>query len=350
MSGHLLGSGENRAYVYSRNGRQRLAELGGSGLDWGRTLSEVSRCNINVPADRCTSDLNKIDPWAHSIVVYRDQERVWEGPVRKVQHLTSSLSITASDVLGWCDRRPTRNQRRLAASPVVTELLWAINGAFGTDDPHVLAHVLQVGGNGANVVRDLARLSGYTADDLGTLVGLGARYTVIGRRIVAWSEGTTIGRLPTLVPEDHLQAEVTVTKDGDLLATEAIARDDNAAWQSYPLAGYVDAYYGHVSMLVPVSGQQKPAGLTRAARSARDQGYPGQLVLEVPSNALVRCEAPYPIDTLVPGVLVPVETRTATGLEVSATFALSGVSVSQAAGEDERVGITVAPLTAAVTA
>lgn len=147
-------------------------------------------------------------------------------------------------------------------------------------------------------------------------------------------------------------AEVKVIQDGDLLATEVIARDDNAAYAGWPAtpAEYVSPYYGHVSQLVTMTGQQRPAALLTAAKSARAQAYPSGYVIEVPGDAALRSDAPFPFELLVPGVAVPVQTTTATGKRVAATFQLGSVKVSQQAKQLEQVTVTVAPLSTTAVA
>lgn len=347
-----LGSEHNTAFIYSRDGREELLQLRPSALDYGRELSSISKGNVTIPSARCSPKLDRVEPWAHSLVFYRGSERAWEGPIRRMEHVSGGLQIGASDVLGWLERRPIRAKRVTASNGVVSELQLVIQAAFGTDDPNVLAYLQRIGGTGAAVPRDLAALSGYADSELGNLTGLGARYTVVGRRIVLWAEATSIGSLPELLPEKHLQAEVKVIQDGDLLATEVISRDDNAAYAGWPTtpAEYVDPFYGHVSQLVTLSGQHKRPALLQAAKSARAQGYPSQYVIEVPGDAALRPDAPFPLELLVPGVTAPLSTTTATGKRVQATFQLSSMKVSQVAQQTESVTVTVAPLSTTAVA
>lgn len=344
-----LGNGENRAYIYDRTGTDRLLELVHTKVEWPRELCDVSKATVQVAASRCAADHSRIATWAHSLVIYRDGVRAWEGPIRKVVHGPKGLDLTASDVLGWTQRRPLRTARTISGSPVVSELQWAIAHAFGTDNPNVLAFLqtLNPSNLGPAVELDLAVGASYVSEVLSSLVGNGGRYTALGRSILLWADSTVIGRTRTLVPERHLLTDVNVIQDGDGLATQVMARDDdgNTFTADNGPGTAVDPFYGYVGLLVS-SGKVGPS---QVAASVFQQSYPEPLSIDVPGGAALSCDAPFPMDQLVPGALVPVETTTATGKTVSATLVLDSLKVSQTAGQDETVGITLAPLTTAVS-
>jgi hypothetical protein len=351
-----LGNANNHASVWTQDGRSKLLDLPATSVEWERTLCGISRATAVVRSVDCEKRFAEIQPWAHTLVVHRGTDRVWEGPIGDITDSPDALTIPASDVLGWTERRPVRTARAVTASPVVTELNASITSAFASHDPNVLAYRQTLAGPsgtdfGPNVAREVAAWSAYHDDDMGSLVALGARFTVLGRSILAWAETVTIGRTPTLVPERHLLTGVTIRLAASQLATEVVARDDQGHASAYRGAGLpplADPFYGHVGVLAGVGGDQKPPALARAATSIRDQSYPLPYVVEVPGDAALSCDAPFPMTQLVPGSLVPLETTTATGRRVSATFVLASVKVNQSRNADEKVAITLAPLTEAV--
>jgi hypothetical protein len=345
------GSHRNTAFVYDRRGERRLFQLQVGSIEWGRSLCEISRASVTIPAARCTPALDAIAPWGHSLVVYRGNRRVWEGPITRRGDTRDGLTLAAADVLGWLERRPIRSARRAGSTSVRAEIQGLIGQGFGTDDPNVIAHVqtpyAAEMGPGPTTARDVAPFTGYYADELANLVAAGGRYTVLGRSILIWHEDGNLGVLPTLVPERHLVADVEVVQDGYELATEVVARNDNGGYAINAGADgdRVDPFYGHVGQLVPVTGPQQAVTLRRVAASAYARANPNPITIDVPGDAAVRADAPFPVEALVPGMAWPVTTTTATGRTVTGDFILSSVKVTETGGAPEQVAVTLAPPT-----
>lgn len=345
-----LGSGQNTASIYSRDGRDVLLPLPAGAIEWNRGLCQITTATVTLPPDLCTPDLDDVHTWAHSLVIHRDRDRVWEGPIRKRRDTRTGLTLTASDVLGWTSRRPVV-RRQVTDSPVRDELEWVLNRAFDTDDPNIIAHLQLLGDASQRCDHTLAKAEKYAADALSALATDGGRWTALGRSVVLWDEADNIGQLTDLSPENHLTADVEVTEDGDNLATQAVGRNDDGVLAEVTPSGGgpVDAFYGHVGTIVP-SGGHTPTGVARSARQYLNRSYPAPITIEVPSDAALRPDAPYPITSLVPGLLVPVVTTTATARTIRQTFMLTGVKVTQQAGQSEVVAITLAPPSEALSA
>lgn len=344
----LLGAGENRAEIATRDG-ETLFEVPAGSIDWGRELCAVSRATVVVDPAKCTPALGDVHPWAHSLVVYRNEERVWEGPLRKRRDTRTGLTLEASDVLGYPERRPVTTRRNVLGGFVRDHMAWSVNQAFAADDPNVLAYLQALGTPTSTSDLVVGVGEKYHGTVLSDLTGVGGRWTALGRSIILWDETQSIGQLRDLSPENHLLNDVEVIEDGDLLGTEVVARNDTGIVGTGIHTGGspVDPYYGQVTLLVASTGAT-PAGVTSTAQSTADRSWPTPLAIVVPGDAALRCEAPFPIHRLVPGVLVPVTTTTATARTVTGTFVLSSVSVTQKAGQDEKVTITLTPLSGAL--
>lgn len=349
----VLGSGHSTAYVYDRQGQTRLLTLPrASSITYGRALSQVSTASVTIEAQNCTPELDKVHAWAHNLVIYRNDgqggngRRVWEGPIKLIPASRNQLRVEAVDVIGHGQRRLIRAARKLLGSPARTELAWSVEQMFTPDDPNVLPFLQITGTVGPNIDRDVARYSAFHSDDLGTITGGGGAFTVLGRRIILFSDTDTLGRTETLVPEDHLESEVEVVEDGDALFTWAAARDDNGTTGVYGITpDGVDPYYGRVDGLVSSGpGASTAAALTARAQTAVRRAYPARQIIRVPDGAQLRCDAPFPLEALVPGTLVPVVTTTATGRTIRASMILSAVSVTQTPGGDEAVTMTLIPM------
>ncbi len=350
-----LGSGVNTAAIYDRTGREHLLTLDGlTTLEWGRVRDAASTAKLSISRGRareCWQDLGKVHPWGHTLVVFRDGRRVWEGPIRRPVHPGAGLAtIEAVDVFGWTGRRRVRKARKFSekvTSSVMVEFDKSLRAAMLPDDPNVIAHFdLRRNAAEAKITRAVEANSTMHYDDLVSLCGQGAHMTTIGRRIVAWPEATIIGQLAELLPGEHLTGEPEVSVSGDDLCTMATTTGTDGAFGTAFKAGTVngvDPFYGLHDRLF--EGGEVKQSSTLVARSKRVLGqlYPAPVLLSVPDNSGLSCESPFTVDELVPGVLVPLVSNE-TPRQVTATMVLTAMNVTQDL-DGETVSISLAPAT-----
>ncbi|MCL1900239.1 MAG: hypothetical protein FWG11_07005, partial [Promicromonosporaceae bacterium] len=369
----VLGTGTSRAFIYDQRGEQRILELSNvSSLSWSRRINEVSDASVivDVPGggerEECCGDLGNIHVWHHSLVIFREvdgtPQRVWEGPIRRLGYRPGQVTIDARDVSGWLEHRRRHTYRDVASSPVTTEMMLSLQRAFTspvvtspaeTSDPNVLPWVINYGtltepvSMGPAVSRDVLPNEAFYIDDLNSFVDMGGRWTVLGRSIIVFHDGIALGRTNTLLPSRDLQAEIEIVEDGDSLTTYGVARDDTGAAQAYyGPTGHtpIDAYYGLLDSVVSLGGGDtgaSRAALIAAATAVWNQNYPAPILLNIPQDSTLSCDAPFPMQHLVCGTIVPIES-TETCRDVSATMILSGVQVEQTA-EGEQVAISLIP-------
>lgn len=351
-----FGQGTNVASAWSRGGSRRIGGItAASQVSYGRALDGISTCEITVPvanADRkCRNLLENIHAWGHEIVMHRDGERAWEGPITRIVEKRGEIKITARDVLGYTLRRVTRG-RNTAVLPgmpvcyVVDEIEFDVLAAFSEDDPNVLDHLtLLDAGAGPATQREVGPYTAYYADTIDSLSNSGGNYTVVGRRILVWSDDASPGRLKTLLPETHLTSDIEVSEEGMAGSTRVIATSDESAFGASTANG-VDSFYGVVETLVNIPGlitQGAAPGSTAfitAADSIRSQTFPMPQMLNIPEGSTLSGEAPYTLAQLVPGVTIPVSHRS--GLrKIDGDFILTAMQVVQdASGEQVQISVT----------
>lgn len=355
-----LGRGSNVAEIQTRGGSRSLGEVPASQLSWGRLLDDMSEANLTIPvsslSDECCAVLADTHTWGHEIVVYRDGERVWEGPIVNITEGSDGVTIRALDPLGYMLRRVQRG--RTNASPVfaIDEAVDDVTEAFtlgGWDgaDPNVLTYLEVLGaGTGPQTQRDVDAWSAYYFDTLDQLGDAGVNFTTVGRRIILWPDTLTLGRVPTLLPSQHLSNDVTITEDGLALSELAIVTTDNAiaGASSAPTFPTNDPFYGSVETLTNIPNLTSSAACTAAADSIRAQGYPAPVRVVIPDGSTLTADAPYAIGDLVPGVLMPVSHR-GRCRSVDSDFVLTTLLVTQTP-EGETVQITVSPVSSTVEA
>lgn len=363
----VLGCGHHRVYVYKSGGLVRLGEVTGcTEIKYDRLRDEISAARIVVKdwSDDCGALLASLDPWAHEIVIFRDNgtevDRVWEGPIITLTYKSDEVVIAARDVGIHLYRRAIKqemNDGRLGGRTVVDRALRIIRNVMAPHDPNVLKYLLSFEGD-----RDptqwrntpaYSRTAYEEIDDMAANSGLD--YTIVGRRIIVWGTKSRIGLLPEFQDGD-LGATPIVSLYGMSYANSYTVSDGNGLYGSaYRWADYL-FYKGPVEMLssswasdsMPTEGTYSDAEREKIRQSFRESAEhslvsrnPVPVVVRIPDNTTISPQAVLSINHLVPGVSVPLRSN---GLlrSFSTLQKLDSVTVTEKEGE-ERITITLSP-------
>lgn len=341
----VLGDGRNEAWLYMKGGQVPIAPIEGpSSIEWNRVLNDVSDAAIDIPTGQhgeCCSVYGKIGTWGHEVVIFRDDQRVWEGPLTNIKWRRGGVSLIAQDQLGR-SKKTAVDQSIVHPEPgffAVDEFWDDVGRTFAAQDPNVLAHRLRLGvSTGPKVTRDVKVYGGYYYDQLLELVKGGAMFTVVGRRILMWPSTTTIGITATLLPASHMSGEVEIEEDGMELSAGAIASNDEGLY-GVGAGSAVDAFYGLVETLI-ASSETGVTSLAATAGDWRKGHYPAPLRVNLPADSVLSCEAPFGMEELIPGTLVPVKIEEGICKSVLSTHQLTSVKVTQDAS-GEKVSVTL---------
>ncbi len=103
-----FGCGVHRVFLAPRGegGTSVLAELPWTQLTYGRKLDDMSAASVTL-AESCVP---QPEPFAHEVVVYRDNRVVWVGPVTEPvdgvnEEGVDDFQIPARDLFQWFERR-----------------------------------------------------------------------------------------------------------------------------------------------------------------------------------------------------------------------------------------------------
>ncbi|MFI9591233.1 hypothetical protein [Nonomuraea sp. NPDC052265] len=326
--------------IADRTGGREYGTVEASALDWSRILDDTSEANITVPyrGEECCELLGNTRTWCNSLTIYRDQKRVWEGPITRIAHRGDDTMIAARDVTQWLFRRKIRELldytgTNAADLAMIARIL--IEHGFEPDDPNVLAY-LWVTASGIIGERKYAANSGYVLDHLRELARTGVDFTVLGRRIILTGEGP-LGRLPGLTDE-HFVGPLSVIEDGLAAITHATVIGKGVMAE----AGGTGTC-GLLEFIATEEEIQDAASAKAEANALVAAGDPAPVFLEIPDDSQLAPEAPIGIQDLIPGVTVPV-TSTATCRTIAAELRLLRVRVTFTEADGEKVGITLAPL------
>jgi hypothetical protein len=365
-----LGTGTHRAFLYDRGGARKIAEITDiTTLRWSRIRDDISEATIivNSPPPQCCAILANIAVGRHEIVIFRDQDRVWEGPITRVNWKATAVEITASDVCHYLSRTIMHN---------AYDNRWAKTGSKVGPVTHraqaILANELkrkEALSTPINVLRFLdvrtdaatTKTSRFTYpyqssvwEEIDYMAQrLSLDYTTIGRRIVIFDTHAVLSRLQMLTDKDFTD-ELIVSSYGMELATVSAVTDGEGHWAS---VGGIDDFYGEVELLNTTYGEGvKPANptaptkaelaalaseMTSQAQRNLSGRYPIPTVVRVPDGTQLDPSAPVCINELVPGVRIPIRSTLAC-LTLEQEQKLDKVQVEQTP-DGETVSITLSP-------
>lgn len=327
-----------RSYVVelrTRGGRAKVAVFGQgvTGVQWSRVLTGVSEAAVTVvPRSRaCARDLNRATGWAHELCVWRDGERVWEGPLIDKDDTGNEVVLTARDLSAWWAKRIVHQGYRTMGDPVdVTRIAEAVLvDAFTPDDPDAIKGIERVP-TGILTEREVAGESVMADADIADLVQLGMDWTVVGRRTLLFGGRAPLGRIPAL-SRRHFTGNLPVTEAGAGVTTRVVVQGGGVR----AVAGGVHEGLGLLERIVTAG---TVGTLRDAAAAALGALHTPSLMLAGDASLALTAAAPVAVGQLVPGVVARVSGRGA-AVEVSTDATLSKVAAEWAAG-GEKIGVT----------
>jgi hypothetical protein len=207
---------------------------------WARVLNDISEATVIVDTDKCGCDwLRDVRSVRQELVVYRSdghggEERVWEGPVVRAIYRAGTVEVQARDMLWWLTKRSSRGRFTDDGQNAVREAVTAITQAIAYDDPGIAPYVQYNDDNATTVTTAVNRHEETYYDTLSDLVDSGVFHTAVGRRILVWDSDHPYGRtLPVRTPDD-LDADVSVSEDGTILATRVVNTGNDTYGASTP--------------------------------------------------------------------------------------------------------------------
>lgn len=306
-------------------------------VEWTRRLDDVSTARIAVqPEGDCCASLGDVHVWRHKLVISRDEQVVWSGPVVSIDFRQGEVEIFASDILVWLDRRVPHEDMIFTDADLTEIATWLIEDAFAPDDP---GHTLSVVGRskvqgGRQYFQDV----GQSGDHLRDLGDTGLDFTAVADTIVLLPEDfeAVVGTLSDADLPDGL----VVSEDGASLATRFVVYGDDEG-DVKGSSGGSDAYYGLLERSVEELSVKTDSSAAAAARSRRAASFPVPVFLSS-DEVTLSPEAAVDVAKLVPGWCLDVSSD-ATCRRVGQRMKIAGVKVTED-GDGESVKVALAPL------
>lgn len=369
ISGH-------RAFIYDRGGMTRVGQLLDiSKIVWERDRDGISEASVTIAGAACGAQrdlLAQIASKRHELVIFRGEDRVWEGPIFRVGDELERFTISAKDVcaylFGTALSREWDNSGENA-----TEMTTRMGTIISWELTHNRTGRAVGGGTvpitawenltpPANVLPFLtvhhfpneARTSAKTLPfqmTVGELLSGAARqsgidYTAVGRAIHIWDTSRAIGRTRTVTEKDFY---------GPIIVTEYGADHTQIAYSVGQAGIYGEAvnpdnldFYGPWSTVYTPYNEEGTEGPDQAelnSQAARNTSgrSPVPVEVRVPDNSTIRLSHDLTIHDLVPGVQMPL-LATLNARSRNQMQKLDHVTVTETA-ENETIQVMLTPAT-----
>jgi hypothetical protein len=365
-----LGTGTHEVYLFDRGGTRRIAKITPTTLvRWNRIRDDISEATVIVtkPDAQCCDVLASMAVGRHELVIFRNGERVWEGPLTRVAYKADSVEMVAHDVCHYLSRTIMRaaydnrySKTKSKVGPVTRRAQIILSNELkrkeGLIPPINVLRFLEVRTH-PKTTKTSRFTHAYASSVWEELDHMAAKlsldYTTIGRRIIINDVHDIIGRTEMLTDKDFSD-QLVITVYGMELCTRSAVSDGEGHWAA---VGGNDKFYGEVELIhsqygegVQFADPEKPTAaelkaLTREMTSQAQRNlagrYPVPTVVRIPDNSRLDPKAPVTISQLVPGIRVPIR-ATMTCLVMEQDQKLDKVTVEETE-DGENVAITLGP-------
>jgi hypothetical protein len=352
-------------------------------LYWERVIDDFSEARVRFrpsQGDDCCAKLAQVRdamghvivsgvwPWSHELVLYRDGEPVWTGPIFsfdetvRPDETTDFIQINARDRLAWLDRRVIHHDMPFVDLTDLTTIGgWIVNDAFEPDPVGVTPEGTIVTPSGRMGRRTTRTREARAGDELREVARGGIDFTCIDRTIIIKGvrRDPEVGA-PELRNRDF-QSGVEIRIVGADAATigYAVGKPPNQPDGSPPEEDTppvitravapnvdpdtgIDPFFGLIEALTNAETSDSEDFLDWMAHELVDENMPPPRTLSVPESSTLSPDANVSIHQLIPSRHFKLNIN-GTCSSLVQYMRLSHVEVIWEAGAPEKVGVTFIP-------
>jgi hypothetical protein len=363
---------EHTVYVYDRGGKMRVAQLLDiTSVRWTRDRDGVSEADIRIDGTACSAQadiLAAIEPKRSEIVIFRGNDRVWEGPVWRVGWHQEYVEINARDVMAYVMATPltkawdnrsradydtSGNPIKIYSQPTevttrVGEILnheltiWESLSPPANIKPHIQIHHSPGEARTSSYTQAYEMTVGEHIESLGQRAGID--WTVVGRAIHVWDISSSLGKTRILTEADFFDEVIVTAYGADMAASVHVFADSGKVGH----ASVASPYYGPWSLIVTAFDEEGTTEATQSelngqAARALNGRMPVPVEVRIPDGSGVRLSSTLTIHDLVPGVQVPL-LATLNARKLSQMQKIDLVVVTETP-EGEMIALTLTPAT-----
>lgn len=374
--------------IYDRGGRRRLSEIVNlQSVTWNRTLSGKSMSTVVLGMKDCEQQLDRIERISarrHEMVIFRGDQRVWEGPLLDLGWFNNRLELYALDVSEYVARRTlskawpletgtpvsefsslmTERIRLILEYELATDYTVQTNAgpklihawdSPGLNPPANILPYLEVRHSDTLLTRSATTaFQMYVGDHLNNLAESKLNYVVVGRKLLIWDSAQSIGTTRVLTDQDFY-GELKVHDTGADFAAVAHLGTSTTDGEGEPPVGHAGEesdFYGPWAFVGTTEQEEGNTETpTQSELNSQAARYlvgknPVPVDIEVPDG--LRLSDDLTVNHLVPGVVMPV--RASMNLKkVQQDFRLTEMQVQEnASGETVSVSLSPAGVLEAV--
>jgi hypothetical protein len=342
------------AYIFDRGGARRLFKIDlPSSIQWERLRDDISHATVIVrdPSKGCQEALTQVHPNRHELVIYRGEQRVWEGPISRMAWHRDFIEIEAKDVMYYAYRTVMHAEYDNSSSNTDTTINRSIDvlSELARKEaltppinvlPYVTAYTTP---NDSKTTRKTLPYQSTVFQDIDSMAHrAGMDYVTVGRRILLFDTHTIWSKTPQVTEADFL-GNIIVTYYGMEHATHAVVASNGL----YAITGTNDPFYGEWEILDNAYNEEGTVAPTEAALLSQavrnlDGRNPVPLHVRVPDNSRLNPNGVLKMEHLVPGIRVPLR-ATLLSLEVSQMQKLDRVVVTEDGEQGESITVTLSP-------
>lgn len=344
-----IGCGEWTAYIAERGGSPIVLEVAFTSLSMGRVLNDSGQARLSIPAAAssgaaCCQVLAEVEPWRHEIVLYRDSELVFAGPVLTLEGGPNGGSLAAQDLFVWTDVR-FLDEDVFYSDDVSNIFHDLFDRAFAEDaSANVTISTRETGvtayrpwlGEDFHKIKDLLRELSNTALD----------FTVVGRKVLAGGLEVFLSNDPLILHDDGV-IEATVTREGTQMATDVAVFGPSNQTNQRRVVGRATrsvSRYGLIQRSFAELQVQDTISATANAEARVESMLPAPIRVK----ASLSPEAAFDFGALIPGKRIDVRLSEAAGcMEVMEVMRLVSVDVNVSNGDSgvrEAIEVQIDPL------
>lgn len=283
---------------------------------WERQLSGMSEAMVMMPPSARVA--RRVEPWLHLLTMFADGEPVWHGVVTRLTAAKDGVTVDAADGAVFFKRRRLPAGRTFDQRDASQVMQQVVVDGMTVSDPLGVSDALHAVDSRIWVVVDEAANSVMIEDIIDDLVKAGLQWTFMAGTLLV---GPVMSRFETgQLTDRHIGGSVTVTKDGGDVVTDILVTGEGVWAQR--------AIPDDRIIIQDIEDMNKVTSVSECENSAeailKEKGVSPVLV-DV-AGAELPPETPISIQQLVPGVRVPVASRS-TGVEVGAVLQLEKIVV-----------------------
>lgn len=350
-----LGCTLHTAFIYDRGGERRLFQIDlPSSVQWERLRDDISSATVIIrdPSKNCQRNMTTVHPNRHELVIFRGEDRVWEGPISRMAYHRTHIEVEARDVMHYAYRTVMRSGYDNSGVNTDTTIGRSIDvlGELARKEalvppinvlPYVTAYTTP---NDSKTTRKTAPYHSTVYQDIDSMAHrAGMDYVTVGRRILFFDTHTIWAKTPQVTEADFL-GDIIVTFYGMEHATHATVTSSEDV---YGTTGTNDPFYGEWEILDGAYDETGTVAPTQAALHSQavrnlDGRNPVPLHVRVPDNSQLNPNGVLSIEHLVPGIRIPLR-ATLLSLEVAQMQKLDRVLVTEDGQKGEAITITMSP-------